>query len=41
VSFGRDVDDVSLLDGAVALGKSCPVLAGGSGVLVSETFPVK
>ena len=28
------------LDGAVALAKGCPVLAGGATVLVSETFPV-
>jgi len=37
---GYSILKADSLDQAVALSKGCPVLAGGSTVLVSETFPV-
>ncbi len=36
---GYSVIKADSLDAAVGLAKSCPVLAGGAVVLVSETFP--
>ena len=37
---GYSIIKADSLDRAVTLAKGCPVLAGGSVVLVSETFPV-
>ena len=37
---GYSILKADSLDAAVALAKGCPVLAGGSVVVVSETFPV-
>jgi hypothetical protein len=36
---GYSIIKADSLDAAVALAKSCPVLAEGANVLVSETFP--